>query len=684
MTRLLPAAEEAIERLIAPDQSRMIRWALRPSARGLSRRDHIFTDAGKAGRFFDDLALMPLGAIAIDTEFQFGAPPVDLGRRRQWRDLSSLTPLILSGAAWSPRDGVLIRFAVDMRAPDMAAAIGRLLRIRAVFVAHYIMAEFQTFWAAGIDPVLHQTYCTYVAARALLLGRDAPELVRLRRAKEREDADAIIEAETAADSLLSLAGQARLYDVEHPHLGAKEALQNGFLDHPGGAAFSNLQWDYAMADAEATLGVYLAQQADVTAAGLHAHLHQVEFPFAEANARMEWTGVHAAPDRLAQLRRGLSGAVAGQEGRLREAGLDNPRSTKQVERFLINRGHQDRLLRRGKVTTEDGVLEALEPLDPMVTDLRRHSRYSRLLADPLFTGAMTGTDGRLHPRHRHLGADTGRSTCSAPNIVGISKTFRPVVTAPEGRGLVELDFAQIEVGIAAAEHGDAGLIEAFNTGDVYAAVARSFYDAELSEEERGLSLTAFKRARPDLRNRIKVFVLASLYNISDQGIADRFGKTLAEARAEKRAFLDAYPAVRAGMEHAERDGRVRGWSPIIGGLRRSIPGDGRAANRHINTPVQAGAGVVFRKAVVDLYRAFRGGDADLVLPIHDAVLIECALADLDKVAGRAAAIMEDAVRTYYPELRPRVDTNRSDPGCWNKDGCSNSLDRFLMDPDYKV
>ena len=51
------------------------------------------------------------------------------------------------------------------------------------------------------------------------------------------------------------------------------------------------------------------------------------------------------------------------------------------------------------------------------------------------------------------------------------------------REIEELDYAQIEVGICAAEHHDQALIAAFNSGDVYAAVAQQFYAEQLAPED---------------------------------------------------------------------------------------------------------------------------------------------------------------------------------------------------------
>jgi len=107
--------------------------------------------------------------------------------------------------------------------------------------------------------------------------------------------------------------------------------------------------------------------------------------------------------------------------------------------------------------------------------------------------------------------------------------------------------------------------------------------------------------------------------------------------------------------------------------------DGWTTNFLINTPIQGSAAVVFKHALVLPDRQFRRTRTLLVLPVHDSILIECDLDELDQVARVAECLMQLAVRTYYPALQPRVDINKVDPTCWNKDGHSDSLQRFLED-----
>ena len=63
----------------------------------------------------------------------------------------------------------------------------------------------------------------------------------------------------------------------------------------------------------------------------------------------------------------------------------------------------------------------------------------------------------------------------APNLLGLSAVLRPIVVAPEGYGIGEVDLAQIEVAITAAVYNDKDLIKKYNAGDLYTALAQEFY-----------------------------------------------------------------------------------------------------------------------------------------------------------------------------------------------------------------
>ena len=563
-----------------------------------------------------------------------------------------------------------------------------LLRLRVPFVFHHVKAELFTFWSLGLDPEFQNLYDTHLAAACLHLGSHHRRSLGLGGEDDTEEICAEAELSRRKAHLLSLVGQCVHYGLSYPFSDSKDDLRDAFLQIEQGARLTDELLAYASADAEWTLRLYIAQQLAVLEAGLDHHLRTVEFPFAVANASMEWRGVHVNPDRRETLRRAATNAAEHFAEELRKYGIDPPGSVSKFLKAVEAAGLKKHFRRDGKPSTKKELLEELEDLHPAVRPFRLQRQYRRLASEEWLTGMLTGVDGRTHPCHRQLGADTGRNSCTAPNIAGIGKLFRPVVTAPPGRAVMELDYSQIEVGIAAAEHDDPDLIRAFNTGDVYSAMAQRFYLEQLTREEIALTPAEFKGRRPELRNAMKTFVLAVIYNIQARGIALRFETTVREAERERARFLDLFPILQRRLEESSSYGKVRGYSSVVSGLRRYVEGSKSAnfwtRNFLRNTPIQGSAAVVFKAAVVRLHEAFRGTDTWLVLPVHDAILIECPKSDMEAVSERAAGIMEEAVRAYYPKLKPQVDVNMSHPDCWNKDGHAGSLEQFLADPTFRL
>lgn len=674
---LFPGIKEEIADL--PEAKR---WELpgRSSVHSLSSELLYIENEKQAEDLIINLNRHSIGAIAIDTEFGFTKPGLKMPRGNIRYDVRSQIPLLLSGAAWDPGTDNTIRFVFDLRNPNLIKWVDELLRVPTLFVAHNLKAEFFTLWSLGLKPVLHQTYDTYVAAKLLSLGyqKQKIDIASNWTDNDQEDEDPYFVG-TA-----SLAGQCKIYNIDHSFIGTKDLLAKSFLDHPEGKPFSWDQIEYSMADADTTLQLYLAQQRDIIANNLCSALYTVEFPFVETNASMEWEGVLVDQDRLVELHKGLDKATEHHLKLLNQVGLENPNSNAQCIKWLTRLGFKDKIIHKGKPSSEDSILERIESLHENIPDLRRYRKYKKMSADILFNPDVVGADGRVHPNHRHLGAVSTRSTCSQPNIVGITKTFRPVVVAPEGRALIELDYAQIEVGICAAVYRDPKLIEAFNSDDVYARVAQEFYHDELTEKECNYSPAEFKKNCSERRDKMKIFVLAVLYNMQPQGIADQFGIPLAEAKTKREEFLNCYPSLRDHSKQSVINGRLKGYANILGGIRRQVSNGYSGTNQLINTPVQGAAAVTFRHAANLLDAHFRGTSTKLVLPIHDAVLFECDEADVKSVGDEAEQIMIDAVRSYFPELHPRVDINDHDPSCWNKDGRSGSLQEFMEDPGFKL
>jgi hypothetical protein len=83
---------------------------------------------------------------------------------------------------------------------------------------------------------------------------------------------------------------------------------------------------------------------------------------------------------------------------------------------------------------------------------------------------------------------------------------------------------------------DTDFIAAYNTGEVHSAIAQRVYAADLSAPERALASTAFEKARPDLRERIKVFVFVIMYGMQATAIAAKLQLPKPRAEEERLQF----------------------------------------------------------------------------------------------------------------------------------------------------
>jgi DNA polymerase-1 len=253
-----------------------------------------------------------------------------------------------------------------------------------------------------------------------------------------------------------------------------------------------------------------------------------------------------------------------------------------------------------------------------------------------------------------------------------------------GYCLGEVDWSQIEVGVAAAVYHDEKLTEKFNTGDVYSAMAQEFYQKEISETDLSLPGAEFKRKHSKLRNQMKTCTLGIIYGLTPHGLANYLNIPKFEAAQLQKRFIAMFPDLKRGLVEAQAFGAIRGYANTITGLRRYRSSIGEATNWEknwlTNHPVQGTAADLFKVAGTRLDRIYRQYDAKIIIPFHDAFVFEAPAESFEEVAKITDRVMCDTVREFFPELYPKTEANNVRPDCWNKDGDAESLVRWLADP----
>lgn len=231
-------------------------------------------------------------------------------------------------------------------------------------------------------------------------------------------------------------------------------------------------------------------------------------------------------------------------------------------------------------------------------------------------------DDRLRGNWWQIGTRTGRTSCHEPNLSNIPKIsqIRNCFTAANGYLLVDADYSQIELRLAAKRMYVPTLIKAFNQGqDIHALTGSFIYDCNLDE------LT------PEQRKLGKILNLGLIYGMGAEkfrlNAAKKFGVYLSLKRAQelREMFFALYPEInnyhtycrrnwQQGQQQAKSTlGRVTIWSSKSPKL-----------NQIINYPIQADCADVLKRAISNWYLESikQQLDAHLVLTAYDQLVIE--------------------------------------------------------------
>ena len=397
----------------------------------------------------------------------------------------------------------------------------------------------------------------------------------------------------------------------------------------------------------------------ITEYGQEMLLTQVEQPLAEVLASMELIGFSLDVQGLEEFGRELDLQLAARAEEIyRLAG----------EQFNINSPMQlgvilfDRLgLPHGKKTqrgwsTNADVLESLRDKHPIIEsilDYRKLAKLKSTYVDGLIK--VVGPDGRVHSVFKQTETRTGRISSAEPNLQNIpvrteiGSVFRKFFYAADGKTLVDADYSQIELRVLAHIASDKNMIEAFLSGaDIHTQTAAQVFGMP-PEFVTG-----------QMRSRAKAVNFGIVYGIGAYSLSRDIGVTVAEANDYINSYLRTYSGVRQYMEDTKAFAREHGYVGTLFGRRRELP-EMSATNRvtkafgervAMNTPIQGTAADIIKIAMVRVYRRLKaeGLRSKLVLQVHDELIVETELDEVEQVKALLREEMSGAARLQVPLL----------------------------------
>ncbi|WP_280354537.1 DNA polymerase I [Nocardia otitidiscaviarum] len=400
-----------------------------------------------------------------------------------------------------------------------------------------------------------------------------------------------------------------------------------------------------------------------------ALLRDMELPLLAVLADLEQAGIAVDADQLEQLQREFADRVAEAANNAYEViGKQiNLGSPKQLQVVLFDELDMPKTKRtKTGYTTDADALEGLyeKTQHPFLQHLLEHRDATRLKVTVDGLLKSVADDGRIHTTFNQTIAATGRLSSTEPNLQNIpirTDTGRRIrdtfVVGPGFESLMTADYSQIEMRIMAHLSKDAGLIEAFNSGeDLHTFVASKAFDIPLSE------------VHPEMRRRIKAMSYGLAYGLSAYGLSQQLKISAEEAKAQMEVYFNRFGAIRDYLRDAVEQARKVGYTETLFGRRRYLP-DLDSSNRQrreaaermaLNAPIQGTAADIIKVAMIDTQRAIRaaGLKSRMLLQIHDELVFEVASGEREALESLAREHMSKAIDLSVP-LEVSVGVGRS-------------------------
>lgn len=311
----------------------------------------------------------------------------------------------------------------------------------------------------------------------------------------------------------------------------------------------------------------------------------------------------------------------------------------------------------GSPSTSEATLMQLRDKHPIVELILKY-RGVNIQISHFIDGWINRMWGRrLFPNFKLHGTVTGRTSCTDPNLQQVPRDpiIRNLVGAPEGWSVVEIDYSQAELRIAAIMSGDETMRRIYQTGgDIHTHTYEMITGEKVSDD---------KYIKKEQRKKAKAVNFGFVYGMGWRKFKiyarDNYGVDLTDKEAEqwRERFFQAYHSLPKWHSKQRRIvqsmGQVR--SPI-GRLRR-LPDiystdkskKAEAERQSINSPVQGFGSDLTILGMSEIMGNAQYYDPDYVLDkdkfhvigtVHDATLFEVRNDYLMEFCPRAKHILE--------------------------------------------
>ncbi len=389
----------------------------------------------------------------------------------------------------------------------------------------------------------------------------------------------------------------------------------------------------------------------------------------ESIIQMELLGVPIDLEALEELEETLVDRIADLYAKLKElAGHDfNPNSWIQKGKIIYDEMHCPVVTGRG-IKARSTNKNARAKLKVMYDGTTRPGQFLRVLdkyarVEKLRSSYVSNiipliVNGRVHPYFKLHGTETGRLAASNPAIqtiprpgeefsAAIKKTFR----AEPGWSILQDDYSQAEMRVAAALSGDEFLIQIFKDDrDLHSEVAVAMYGEDFTKEDRILT---------------KMFNFSYLYGGNEHSFAQDAGLPLSVAQQYVQRYDATMPKLAEWKVRQFEVMREQGYIDTPFRRRRRFPliiqqNFHEARKASVNMPTQSSASDLTLISSAQVYAWLLDNPqlqqyVRMIITVHDSIIFEVRTPLVKEVGYKVKEFMENVGRKVFPQVPWKVD-----------------------------
>ena len=383
---------------------------------------------------------------------------------------------------------------------------------------------------------------------------------------------------------------------------------------------------------------------------------KIEMPLVKVLADMEISGVKVDKSVLDEMKAETKKKIDILTDEIYElAGMEfNIASPKQLGEVLFEKlGLPGGKKGTKTYKTDVKVLNKLVNAHPIIKKILAYRNLSKIYSTYL-EGLETyiKKDGKIHTIFKQNYTRTGRLSSIEPNLQNIPardeegrkvrKAFLPVNDL-----ILSVDYSQIELRLLAHISKSEDLIKAFVNGeDIHTKVAADIHEIDEKEVTKSMRSTA------------KAVIFGIVYGISGYGLGENLEISIKDAKKFIDKYYELYPGVKTYMKEivdfAHENGYVRTLfkrKRVIDELNNANYMVRQTGERiALNTPIQGTSADIIKKAMVEVYEAFKKENikTKMIIQVHDELIFDVVKEEKERVEKIVKDKMENVIKLSVP------------------------------------